>query len=421
MNWLTAFGRETKFMLRDRSVLTLAAIVVLLSVFALWSGLEEVSQQRASIEQLIAADRADRQALQARQDSWGGAAYYSFHLTFDPPSDFAFAALGQRDKMPWRHRIRMLALEGQIHERDPANPMFALIGRLDFAFLLAFVLPLLLIALLYDLRTSERAAGRYELLSATAGKGAKLWPLRAWLRTGLVAICALVPLWVAGLIAGAAASTLFSATVIVLAYLAFWTFVCTCVGAWRQNSTVILASLTGVWILLAVVLPAGGRLVVDRLVAIPSGAELIMSQREAVNTAWDLPKEATMEPFLKEHPQFAEFAKVERPFEWKWYYALQQVGDQKTAPLSTAYRHGVAQRDRLAARWALLSPPALVERSLQALADTNLRAALAYEEAARDFHAELRNFYYPKLFRDEPFDLDRLVELPNFVPAGDRE
>ena len=135
--------REVAFLSRDRSVWVWWLVVVCLSALAVSAGLSEVSQQKASIARLVEADRADRMAVLKAQKDWGGAAYYSFHFTFDPPSDFAFAALGRRDDAPWKHRVRMLALEGQIHERDAGHPVLALTGRFDFAFLAAFVLPLL--------------------------------------------------------------------------------------------------------------------------------------------------------------------------------------------------------------------------------------------------------------------------------------
>jgi len=165
--------REVAFLSRDRSVWVWWLVVLCLSVLAVSAGLSEVSQQKATIARLVEADRADRMAVLKAQKDWGGAAYYSFHLTFDPPSDFAFAALGRRDDAAWKHRVRMLALEGQIHERDAGHPVLALIGRLDFAFLAAFVLPLVLIVLLHDLRASERAAGRHDLLVATAGRATR--------------------------------------------------------------------------------------------------------------------------------------------------------------------------------------------------------------------------------------------------------
>lgn len=417
-----AVQREAGFALRERAVWAWWLVALALSALAVAAGLAEVKQQRATIARLVQADDADRiQALQSQKD-WGSAAYHVFHLTYDPPSAFAFAALGQRDHAAWKHRVRLLALEGQIHERDAGNPVLALVGRFDFAFLAAFVLPLVLIALLHDLRAAERAAGRHDLLEATAGDAAALWRLRALLRACGVLAAALLPLAVAGTLAGAGAATVLAACGLLAAYLVFWTAVCAALAAWRQAAPVILATLLALWIVLAVVVPAAARLAIDRAIPLPSGADIVMTQREAVNDAWDLPKAATMSAFVERHPQWAADAAVERPFEWKWYYAFQQVGDQKTEPLSAAYRAGRLQRDRLAGRVALVAPPALLQRAFQALAGTDLRASLAYEDRVRAFHAALREFHYPRLFRGESFDpAAAQATLPRFVPAGDRQ
>jgi ABC-2 type transport system permease protein len=410
-----ALRREAAFLARDRSVWAWWLVVLCLSVLALAAGLAEVRQQNATIARLLEADRADRTGVLKAQNDWGGAAYYSFHLTFDPPSDFAFAALGRRDDAAWKHRVRMLALEGQIHERDAGNPVLALVGRFDFAFMAAFVLPLVLIVLLHGLRASERAAGRHDLLVATAGQAAPLWQLRAALRAGGVYVCAAVPLLVAGGLAGTAASTLLMACAGLLVYVLFWTVVCASVAAWQQTGEVILAALLAVWILLGAVIPAAGRSAIDRAVPLPTGADIVMTQREAVNDAWDLPKATTMDAFVKRHPQWAAYAAVERPFAWKWYFAFQQVGDQKAQTLSTAYAEGRAQRDRWAGWLAWVAPPVLLERSLQALAATDVRASLAYEAKVRTFHADLRAFYYPKLFLGEAFEASALESLPRFA------
>jgi len=63
----------------------------------------------------------------------------------------------------------------------------------------------------------------------------------------------------------------------------------------------------------------------------------------------------------------------------------------------------------------------LLERALQALARTDLPASLAYEARVRAFHASLREFYYPRLFRNEPFEPAALEKLPRFTaPASAR-
>jgi len=410
-----AIRREAVFLARDRSVWAWWLVVLCLSVLAVSAGLSEVSQQRDTLARLVEADRSDRLAVMKAQKDWGGAAYHGFHLTYDPPSHFAFAALGQRDHAPWKHRVRMLALEGQIHERDAGLPVLALIGRFDFAFMGAFVLPLVLIVLLHDLRASERAAGRHELLEATARHASHLWLLRAALRASGVFFCAAIPLVAAGGMAGTAGSTLLAACGLLFIYVLFWTGVCVRLSAWRQTGEVILATLVALWILLSVVMPAAGRMAIDRAAPVPSGAEIIMTQREAVNDAWDLPKATTMAAFVERHPQWAAHTAVLRPFEWKWYYAFQQVGDQKAQALSAAYTSGRRERDRLAGWLAFTAPPVLLERSLQALARTDVQATLAYEVRVRAFHAALREFYYPKLFRDEAFDPAALGAMPGFA------
>ena len=409
-----AFRREAGFLARDRAVWAWWLVVLALSVLAVVAGLSEVQQQRTTITRLVEADRSDRSAVLQAQKDWGGAAYYSFHLTASPPSDFAFAALGRRDDDAWKHRVRMLALEGQIHERDAGHPVLALVGRFDFAFLAAFVLPLVLIVLLHDLRASERVAGRHDLLVATAGRGGGLWHLRAGLRAGGVFVAASLPLLAAGAWAGAALPTLLAASGVLAAYLLFWTVLAATLAAWRQTGEVILATAVALWLVLGVIIPAAGRMAIDRAVTMPSGADIIMTQREAVNDAWDLPKATTMAAFVERHPQWAAHSAVVRPFEWKWYFAFQQVGDQKAQALSEATIAGRRQRDRLAGLLAWLAPPVLLERLLQTLAGTDVQASLAYEAQVRAFHAALRNFYYSKLFLDLPFEPAALQGLPQF-------
>jgi ABC-2 type transport system permease protein len=419
MSSLSGAGRELRLLSRDRAFAIWVVLALLLSTLSVLGGIDEVAQQRATLARLVEADRVDRADAHRQHPDWGGAAYYGFHLTYDPPSDFAFAALGVRDQAPWKHRVRMLALEGQIYARDAGNPVLALVGRFDFAFFAAYVVPLLLIVVLHDLQTSERTAGRHALLVSTAREGPGLWRLRAMLRVGTIALVALLPLLLGCAWTGTQLPVTLAASALFLAYCAFWGLLAFWMAARPRSSEQILSTLVGLWLLLGIVGPALGKLAIDRVVAIPEGSDILMIQREAVNDAWDLPKEVTMDAFVAQHPEWARYAQVEQPFHWKWYYAFQQVGDQKAAALSEAYRSGRRERDRLAALAAWLMPPALLERALQRLAATDLRAQMDYEQKVRDFHAELRAFYYARLFPEKPFAAADLEELPEFPPAGD--
>ncbi len=410
--------REARFMARDRAALVWLALSLALSVAAVGFGIAEVREQRATIATLIEGDAADRANAIAGQSDWGGAAYNAFHLTYAPPSAFAFAALGQRDASPWVHRVRMLALEGQIHEADTRNADFGLVGRFDFAFLAASVAPLLLILLLYDLRSGERVAGRHDLLLATAGAGRRVWLPRAGVRLAGLALALLVPFWAGAALEGAPVAAVLQASALVLASLLIWAAISEVAGRAAASPATILTALVGVWLALALLLPALAKAVIDARHPVPDGGEILLLQRESVNRAWDIPKEATMQPFLARHPEWADYGAIARPFEWKWFYAFQQVGDQSAEPLARAYRSARIARDAAAGRAALFSPASLVEREFQRLARTDARAMIAYEDAVRAYHARLRAFYYPLLFRDVPYDPALLAGLPAFSPEA---
>jgi ABC-2 type transport system permease protein len=141
-------------------------------------------------------------------------------------------------------------------------------------------------------------------------------------------------------------------------------------------------------------------------------------QRETVNDAWDLPKEATMEPFVERYPEYADHSEIgEQGFEWKWYYAFQQFGDQVVEPLAAQYREARLARDTQADLAAWASPTSLVERAIEKLAGTDARSMISYEDQVRDYHGELRAFYYPLMFPEEPYEEELLKALPTFTPT----
>lgn len=408
--------RELCFLLRQRSVAGLLVLALSLSTLSVTTGLTEIAHQRVTLERMLLADRADRDSAIAKAEDWGGAAYDSFHLTYLPPSDLAFAALGQRDTSPWKHRIHMLALEGQIHAADTANPELALAGRVDFAFIVSVLAPLLVILLLHDLRAGERAAGRHDLLVATAGRSGGLWPIRASALVVALSVCLLLPFWVGAALGGTQLAKVLSVSLLVCLHLLFWGAISYWASARAAAGSVILTGLIGFWLLLTAILPAISRVSIERAIPIPAGGDIVLTQREAVNDAWDLPKNVTMDAFVARHPDWENHAQISRPFEWKWYYAFQQVGDQSAEALSASYREGILERDRAASLAAFVSPPVLIDRALQGLAGTDTRAALAYDTAVRDFHARLRTWFYPKLFLEEPFDRAAVSDLPAFQP-----
>jgi ABC-2 type transport system permease protein len=390
----------------------------LVSGFAVFSGVQEVKHQQQTIERLQKADVTDRVDAQAKHKDIGYLAYYNFHLTYSAPSDLAFAALGERDIYPWKHRIRMLALEGQIYETDAQNAELAQAGKIDFVFVLSALSPLLIIMLFHDLFANERTSGRYDLLVSTAKSSWALWGARTSIRFIAVVVCLMLPFYIGAWISNTGLTSVLLVSLWSLLYLAFWTALCLWWGKHASSAPRVASSLIGVWVLFAFIIPILGDLVINRSVHSPEGGDIVLSQREIVNGAWDIPQEVTMDAFIANHPQWKDHVAMQSMFEWKWYFAFQQVSDEKVEPLSLAYRQAAKSKYDLAGYVSLLSPPLLLQRTLNRLANTDALAAFDYEQQIRDFHQELREFYYPLLFTQPEFEQSQLEDMPNFNPKG---
>ncbi|MGJ7498524.1 DUF3526 domain-containing protein [Variovorax sp. RT4R15] len=422
MSWL---AHEWRLLARSRLALTALALLLVLSTLAVLSGTREVARQRQTIARLAGLQQQDL-AAQARNYTRGGdpgsAAYYTFHSTWDAPSPTAFLALGLRDAAPYVLRVRALALQAQLHEGESFNPELALAGRFDFAFVLVYLAPLFLIALLYDLVSGERRAGRLGTLRAMPGGGRRLWLRRAGLRTALVFGGLVLPVLAGALASGTTMAALAAALLVTAAYLAVWSGLALIVATRSGSSAANATALMGCWAVLTLVAPTIANAVLARAVPVQQGVELMLAQRQTVHGAWDLPPAATMDKFFRTHPEWQHTAPLPSGFHWKWYYAFQQLGDESVASQVAAYRRGLLARQRWTARLGWLLPGVGVQSALHRQADTDLQAQLAYQDRIADFHARLRAFYYPYLFNDDRFGAQDFAAQPRFIsPARSME
>ncbi|MDZ3832809.1 MAG: DUF3526 domain-containing protein [Sphingopyxis sp.] len=415
---MSSWAQEIRLLLRSRLAPAALILLALLAALALGAGLSEVSRQRDQIAAIPAAQAQDigpvAEWIDAAGQDPGRAAYYSFHPTWDAPSSLAFAALGMRDVSPFILRVRALGLEAQIYDGDIINPELALPGRFDFAFVLVFLAPLFVIILFHDLLSSEREAGRLRMLEALPGGRRALWLRRACLRFGLLFVALAIPLCIAAGVEGVAALPLLAVLGLVAAYLLFWIFLSWLIGRMRWSSTANAASLAAIWILWVLVLPTLAHVAINRAVPVGEGTEIAVAQREAVNRAWDIPRDETMRQFYASHPHWAHSPPLPDGFHYKWYFAFHQVGDESVARQVAAYRGGLDRRAELAERLGWLMPSVGVQLLLTRMADTDLAAQLAYQDRVRAYHRTLREFYYGYLFRDRPFAKADFARAPRF-------
>lgn len=409
---------DFRLLIRSRFSVATLALLLILTGLAVAAGLSAVARQNATIDRVAVAHQRDAAAVideYGKPDSDAGyAAYYTFHLTSDRPSDLAFAALGQRDIQPYVLRVRLLGLQAQLYESEIINPELALPGPFDFAFVLIYLAPLIVVALMHDLVTGEREAGRLRLLASLPSRAGGLWLRRSGLRYGLVLLALLIPLGIGGVIAGASVTGLMILGLVAALYLAFWFGLSLLVGAHGKTSAGTATALVGCWIALTLLIPAAANAAITRAIPVARSVDLTLAQREAVHHAWDIPKDEIFRPFFAKRPEWSDTPPVTGRFHWKWYYAMHEMGDDSVAPQVAEYRNSLAARQAWTSALGWVSPAAAVQTLVHRIADTDLEAHLAYQDSIAVFHERLKVFYYPYMFEERPFDRPDFAALPTY-------
>ncbi|MBN7796016.1 ABC transporter permease [Parahaliea mediterranea] len=411
MSWLI---HELRLILRSRLSLCALLLLLALAAAAVGIGLHEVARQHQAIERVGPLQEQDAAAVAARYADTGDPgshAYYTFYGTWDAPSDAAFLALGLRDVAPFVLRVRALGLQSQLYEGETFNPELALSGRFDFAFVLIYLAPLFVIALLHDLVSGERQSGRLRLLLSIAD-GGSLWRRRVALRYALLFACLAVPVVAGMLLSGASMAAMGVVLAVVASYLAFWCGLSLLVAARNWPTVANATALMGGWVLLTLVLPTLANVALTRAIPVHQGVDLMLAQRQAVHGAWEIPREDTMRRFYDSHPEWRHSAPLPDGFHWKWYLAFHQLGDESVADEVSAYRAGLQARQEWTARLGWLLPGVSAQALLHRVADTDLRAQLDYQDRIAGFHREIRQFYYPYLFEDRPIGARDFADRP---------
>ncbi|GGF06195.1 ABC transporter permease [Hymenobacter cavernae] len=401
------FTAEWRHFKAARGLVLLTSLVLLVGLYGIYYGTTEIGRQRQHLAELPALAHHNVEELKTKfpePADAGEIGYYHTTFAVHHPTPWASLSLGQRDVNPYYVKLRLLGLQGQLYASENVNPAKVLSGNFDLAFVLVYLFPLLIIALSFNLLSSEKEQGILPLLlaqpvSAALVVGAKL-AFRLALVLGLALVLSGVAmLWARVPLDGRVGLWL----ALVMLYCLFWFGLAFLVTGLQRNSAFNAVALVGLWLVLVVLVPGLLNVYVSAARPVPQGIELTVKQREEIHGGWDKPKTETMNRFFALYPQWRDTTTIKEHFVWRWYYAFQHLGDQSVQPLAVAYTDGLRQRYELVNRLNWLSPAINAQTSLNALAGTDLPTHLAFQRSATRYHDTLRAFYYPYLFRQVAF------------------
>ena len=427
---------EIKLLLRSRGAVALMLVFFALLAAAAASGFQREAARAQVVQTLLREDagrldrlREDLRGIEAK--TIGPKRYgdprqagrigrtLGVREAVLPPGALGWLALGVADVQPWHYTVSTYHRSAFADEYELRNPMELQAGALDLAFVIGWVLPLVLIALGYDWLARDRETGRGTLLLGSPGAVPRAALARlAALATvpGLAAVgLAAVSLSSAGLLEASALAAL------VLAYGLLWIALLFAFNLWFARAATIATALTMVWLASCAVAPALLDAGLRTAAPLPSRLELLTSERRALVES-DRRHSELLARYLHDHPEAADPKdKVDVP-EFLLRSTIQHREiDALVEPLRRSLETGRARQQGLLDRLQWLSPAVVLSEAMAALAGNDARRHAAFEDAVADLHRRWSAHFFPLVIAKARFtaaDADRLPRFEFSEPGG---
>lgn len=271
MSFLDVLSSENRQLARNPYKLLALFIFVFTSFYGLWKGynfykerhleiLRIETQKQEMIDQASTWLENDitgpenRPWVNIKQPFW--AMWYANHHTYDDPSPLMIYSIGQADQFAFYKRVSMWTtgydpdLIADLH-----NPEFVGIGSLDFTFVWIFLMPILLIILLYDVKGLEYDLDFLKSI-ALFEPNEKSWIVK---RLGyyfmLMSMVLLISIGIPFLLESMSLASVLTYFSYGIAYMLFWFFIYFLIIRKGKGQTDQAVKMLVVWLFLAVIIP----------------------------------------------------------------------------------------------------------------------------------------------------------------------
>ena len=339
-----------------------------------------------------------------------------------PPAPLPALAVGLSDLAPGHESFVLWRLDSPAGTPDELeNPSLLLAGRFDLAFVLVWLYPLFLLALVYDLSAGDRETGTLRMALAQGIVPWRWVARRALARALPVLALALLSVLASGLGAGGdgVPARLALALAVTAAYGLFWTSLAAAVNSVARQAAGAAMTLGAAWVLLVLVAPTLLNVAVESFHPTPSRPELAAASRKAQGDAEKRGGEI-LTSFYQHHPELAppgEQADLARIT-----LTVQDEAARAVAPVRERFERQLARQQAAVGRWRFLSPAIAAHEALTDLAGTGYWRHREFREQVGGFKRAVAAYFAPKIHRGEAFTSADYDRMPRFVfreePAG---
>ena len=429
----TVLRHEARLLGADRPMVVALCLFAVLFAYALANGVAWVSKSERTVEAVRAgeAERASALVEELERIAAGAEPSSPFRDPRAPnvlggnrgartavlePGPLAALSVGQSDLLPFYYDVSIYTNEQSfLQNGEVENPLNLMVGRFDLAFVLVYLLPLLVLALTYSVLSAEREQGTLALTLAQPVSARAVVGVKLLFRTLLVVALAVGVSLVGALISGGFESParvgLWCAAVV--AYALFWVGLAAWVNTMGRGSAWNATVLVGAWLALVVVVPAGVNIAAGMLHPLPSRVEMISAAREASNEAVNRRSEL-LARYLEDHPEMAGGVVADAAGSAALAWAATDEVNRRLEEVAAGYDARLAEQRGVVGRYKFLSPALLVQEVLNDAAGTGDARFARFRDQVRAYAEEWKAFFVPAILAGESMTADVVGRRPAF-------
>ncbi len=208
-------------------------------------------------------------------------------------------------------------------------------------------------------------------------------------------------------------NTILGLIALIAGYNLFWFVVSFVINIKINNSSKNTFALIGIWLLIALVLPAFINQIGNSVYPTPSRLKMINDIRLLKKQNEEKQNEI-MSEYLRTHPELTQGSDQEKFGFWHNYFASEKLMEEQTKPLLAEYEQQLKKQQDLIGIFEFLSPAILMQQSLNKIAGTSEMHYNDYKKQVYTFSSEWRNYFVPMLFKEQKFFAHNYQEMPKF-------
>lgn len=426
---------ELKILIRNRWLFVFVFSILTLFSFAIYNGTKNVAKRQQDIStmkqsmhqkdstmlsmltKIEKGEKLDIPYWQLPSEPMTVGNRYP-RLTIMPPNSFSFIATGQSDMYTHFKSSRIYQTNFSLDYSEMINPIQLLFGNFDLAFVIIYILPLLIIAFTFNILSKEKELGTLRLLSSQP-VSIKTWLLqkliiRFVLFTILTSAVLLVTMSVFSTNIFSDLGNLFGIFLILIGYILFWFVIAYIINIKVNDSSKNALSLIAIWLLVVIVLPATINQIGNSLYPTPSRLKMINTIRQ-IKKENEAQQNKILSDYLRDHPELTQGSDQEKFGFWHNYFASEKLMEEKTKPLLTKYESQLKKQQNLINTFKYASPAILIQQTLNNIAGTSEKHYNNYKKQVSDFSNTWRNYLIPMLFKNQKFTSKHYKEMPVFI------